>query len=79
MIIILSGAAHCKVVQLTQMQTVNPPARVAIKHKTGPGLESDVTNGFIGSHNEGSHVILECEAAGAKPHPVIHWKLGRSS
>ena len=76
-LLLLLGTVHCKVVQLTQLQTVTPPALVSIKHKTGPGLESDVTNGYIGAQYEGSHVVLECQAGGAKPHPIIYWKLGR--
>ena len=76
-LLLLLGTVHCEVVQLTQLRTVTPPALVSIKHKTGPGLESDVTNGYIGAQYEGSHVVLECQAGGAKPHPIIYWKLGR--
>ena len=69
-------SAQCPVVQLVHLRTITPPTAVTIWQKTPRGEEENVTDSFLGPFNEGAHLVLVCEAAGARPSPSLSWRLG---
>ena len=67
---------NCRMVQFTKLKTETPPTGLKILHRDDNGVQENVTNGFIGSHNEGTFIILTCETSGSRPSPAISWHIG---
>ena len=73
--ICLDVSAQCPVVQLIHLRTITAPTAVTIFQKTSRG-ETNVTDAFLGPYNEGSQLVLVCEAGGGRPTPSVLWRLG---
>ena len=74
----LDASDNCLILSNIYLVTVARPSYIRISLNSVEG-ERDVSNTMIGPYNQGTPIILACEAGGGKPSPRVRWVLGTDS